>query len=115
LLKKEAMTRRKTMSEAEFQKVNREKGLNEQGLKKWKVHPVDDSKGKNHYDRDYRRKAGTDEIQFEAAAMEEEKKDKKDKKEKKEQQEEASKDVSLNVAPSPLKKEKSDTDTDFSI
>ena len=102
------MTRRKTMSEAEFQKVNREKGLNEQGLKKWKVHPVDDSKGKNHYDRDYRRKAGTDEIQFEAAAEEE-------KKEKKEQQEEASKDVSLNVAPSPLKKEKSDTDTDFSM
>ena len=103
------MTRRKTMSEAEFQKVNREKGLNEQGLKKWKVHPVDDSKGKNHYDRDYRRKAGTDEIQFEAAAEEEEKK------EKKEQQEEASKDVSLNVAPTPLKKEKSDTDTDFSM
>jgi hypothetical protein len=110
LLKKEAMTRRKTMSEAEFQKVNREKGLNEQGLKKWKVHPVDDSKGKNHYDRDYRRKAGTDEIQFEAAATMEE-----EKKEKKEQQEEASKDVSLNVAPTPLKKEKSDTDTDFSM
>jgi len=107
LLKKEAMTRRKTMSEAEFQKVNREKGLNEQGLKKWQVYPVDDSRGKNHYDRDYRRKAGKDEIQFEA--MEEEKK------EKKEQQEEASKDVSLNVAPTPLKKEKSDTDTDFSM
>ena len=105
------MTRRKTMSEAEFQKVNREKGLNEQGLKKWQVYPVDDSKGKNHYDRDYRRKADTDEIQFEAAgaAMEEEKK------EKKEQQEEASKDVSLNVAPTPSKKEKSDTDTDFSM
>ena len=93
------------MSEAEFQKVNREKGLNEQGLKKWQVYPVDDSKGKNHYDRDYRRKAGTDEIQFEAA----------EKKEKKEQQEDASKDVSLNVAPTPLKKEKSDTDTDLSM
>lgn len=94
------------MSEAEFQKANREKGLNEQGLKKWQVYPVDDSRGKNHYDRDYRRKAGTDEIQFEAA---------EEKKEKKEQQEEASKDVSLNVAPTPLKKEKSDTDTDFSM
>ena len=106
------MNRRKTMSEAEFQKVNREKGLNEQGLKKWKVYPVDDSNGKNRYDRDYRwkEKAGPEEIQFNPAI------DGKKGREKK-TEEDASKvdNVSLNVAPTPLKEEKSDTETDFSM